>query len=52
MFKLYASQGGTGSWLGFPIGNEYEIPTGAKQGFEGRYIDWDSKTAVFRTHEN
>jgi len=44
MFKLYASLGGTKSWLGFPIGDGYEIDPGARQNFEAGYVEWDRKT--------
>ena len=44
MFKLYASLGGTKSWLGFPIKDGYSTVPGARQEFEGGYILWDSKT--------
>jgi len=52
MFKLYASIGGTGSWLGFPIKDEYPTSTGARQDFEGGYILWDSKTYNCQAFEN
>jgi uncharacterized protein with LGFP repeats len=51
MFKLYASQGGTKSWLGFPFGDGYETPPGARQEFEGGYVVWDSKTYVCQAHK-
>lgn len=44
MFKLYASLGGTKSWLGFPITDGKETEPGARQDFEGGYIVWDRKT--------
>ncbi len=52
MFKLYASLGGTGSWLGFPVSDGREIPTGARQDFEAGYIDWDKKTYNCQAHRN
>jgi hypothetical protein len=51
MFKLYASLGGTKSWLGFPAGDGYGTSTGARQDFEGGYIVWDRKTYVCDAHE-
>src|ERR1039457_2462322 len=42
IFRLYASSGGTASWLGFPIGDEHEIPGGRRSEFEGGYIDYIS----------
>ena len=50
MFKLYASQGGTKSWLGFPIGDGFETSPGGRQEFESGYIVWDSKTYVCQAH--
>lgn len=50
MFKLYASLGGTKSWLGFPVGDGQEIDPGARQQFEGGYIEWDRKTYVCEAH--
>lgn len=46
MYKLYASLGGTRSWLGFPSGDGYESDPGARQDFEGGYTVWDRKTYV------
>ena len=44
MFKSYKSAGGTRSWLGFPLGDEYRVQGGAKQDFEGGYILWNERT--------
>lgn len=44
MYKLYASIGGTASWLGFPVKDGYAATGGARQDFEGGYILWDSQT--------
>ncbi len=52
MFKLYAGIGGTNSWLGFPIEDGYTTSTGARQGFEGGYILWDSKTYNCQAYKN
>ena len=52
MFKLYASLGGTKSWLGFPVEDGHEIPTGARQNFEAGYVLWDSKTYRCQAHKN
>jgi LGFP repeat len=51
MFKLYASLGGTNSWLGFPTSDGQEIDPGARQQFEGGYIVWDRKTYVCEAHK-
>ena len=51
MFKLYASLGGTKSWLGFPAGDGFETSTGARQDFEGGYILWDRKTYECNAHK-
>jgi hypothetical protein len=50
MFKLYASQGGTKSWLGFPLGDGTITASGARQAFESGYIVWDSKTSQCQAH--
>ena len=52
MYMLYSSLGGTKSWLGFPVGDGRETPTGARQSFEGGYILWDSKTSECRPYKN
>jgi uncharacterized protein with LGFP repeats len=52
MFKLYASLGGTKSWLGFPISDGREFEAGARQDFEGGYVLWDRKTYVCNAHRN
>ena len=52
MYKIYASLGGTKSWLGFPTNDEHEISTGARQEFEEGYIVWDSKTYGCQAHRN
>jgi hypothetical protein len=52
MFKLYASQGGTSSWLGLPVGDEFETAQGARQEFEGGYVVWDSKTYQCQAHKH
>ena len=52
MYKLYAGLGGTKSWLGFPVRDGSEIPTGARQEFEAGYVLWDSKTYACQAHRN
>ncbi len=52
MFKIYASLGGTKSWLGFPTGDEYAASPGARQEFEGGYILWDQRTYNCRAYNN
>jgi len=52
MYKLYASLGGTKSWLGFPTNDGHDISTGARQEFEAGFIVWDSKTYVCDAHRN
>jgi hypothetical protein len=42
--QLYQSLGGTNSWLGFPVSDEYSVPGGRRSDFEGGYIFWDAKT--------
>ncbi len=50
MFKLYASLGGTKSWLGFPISDGRETEPGARQNFEGGFVLWDRKTYACDAH--
>lgn len=52
MFKIYFSLGGTKSWLGFPVTDERETSTGARQDFEAGYILWYSKTYACQAHRN
>jgi len=52
MYKLYASQGGTSSWLGFPVSDGGEISTGVRQDFEAGYVLWDKKTYACQAHRN
>lgn len=42
-FRAYLQVGGSGSWLGFPISDEYDAPHGRRNDFEGGYIFWDAK---------
>jgi hypothetical protein len=48
IFKLYQSLGGTGSWLGFPISDEYDVPGGRRSDFENGYVVWDAQTRICR----
>ena len=50
MFKVYASLGGTKSWLGFPVSDGRQTSTGARQDFEDGFIVWDSKTYQCQAH--
>lgn len=50
MFKLYASLGGTKSWLGFPVSDGRETESGARQDFEGGYVLWDRNTYNCEAH--
>jgi len=43
--SLYQQMGGTNSWLGFPISDEYSVPGGRRSDFEGGFIFWDAKTS-------
>jgi len=40
----YLGMGGTASWLGLPISDEYDMPGGRRSDFEGGYIAWDPLT--------
>jgi hypothetical protein len=46
IFKLYQSLGGTGSWLGFPISDEYDVEGGRRSDFENGYVVWDAQTRI------
>lgn len=52
MYKLYGSLGGTRSWLGFPVSDEYGHDPGVRQDFEGGYTVWDRKTYVCEAKKN
>ena len=40
----YLGMGGTASWLGLPVSDEYDMPGGRRSDFEGGYIAWDTLT--------
>jgi hypothetical protein len=42
-FRAYLQVGGSNSWLGFPISDEYDAPGGRRNDFEGGYIFWNAK---------
>ena len=46
VFLLYKSLGGTASWLGFPVSDEYDVPGGRRSDFEGGYVFWDAQTRL------
>ncbi|MEK7866080.1 MAG: hypothetical protein AAB434_05310 [Planctomycetota bacterium] len=41
---MYQQGGGTGSWLGFPLSDEYAIQGGRRSDFEGGYVVWNATT--------
>ena len=43
--NLYQGMGGTGSWLGFPVSDEYSVAGGRRSDFEGGYILWNAQTS-------
>lgn len=49
---LYQSMGGTNSWLGFPVSDEYDVPGGRRSDFEGGYITWDGATFGCTAHRD
>jgi hypothetical protein len=49
---LYQKTGGTSSWLGFPVSDEYDIPGGRRSDFEGGYITWNAATGGCLTHKD
>ena len=40
----YLGMGGTSSWLGLPVSDEFDIPGGRRSDFEGGSIAWDALT--------
>jgi hypothetical protein len=44
IYQYYSSLGGTNSWLGFPISDEFSVTGGRQSNFEGGYIVWDATT--------
>ncbi len=42
----YNAMGATGSWLGFPTGNEYAWSNGQRQNFRNGYLYWNRGTGV------
>ena len=40
----YLEMGGTGSWLGLPVGDESDMAGGRRSDFESGYIAWDQLT--------
>lgn len=45
IYQLFSNLGGSVSWLGFPISDEYSVSGGRRSDFEGGYIFWDAKTS-------
>ena len=41
---LYYGMGGSASWLGFPVSDEYDAAGGRRSDFEGGYIHWTAAT--------
>jgi len=44
----YLGLGGSSSWLGFAVSDEYDVPGGRRNDFEGGYIFWDRNTRATR----
>lgn len=40
IYSKYAEIGGTGSWIGFPIGDEFTLSGRQRQNFEGGFIEF------------
>ena len=40
----YTGMGGSGSWLGLPVSDEYDLPGGRRSDFENGYLAWDRLT--------
>jgi FG-GAP-like repeat/Bacterial pre-peptidase C-terminal domain len=52
MEKIYGQVGGSGSWLGMPMGNQYAWQGGTRQNFEGGYLFQNQSVAsAFRPNE-
>lgn len=49
---LYQNMGGTNSWLGFPVSDEYDSPGGRRSDFEGGYITWNAATGGCTAHRD
>jgi hypothetical protein len=47
---LYRRMGGTNSWLGFPISDEFSVRGGRQSNFEGGYIYWVARTRRTTAH--
>ena len=48
---VYKNQGGSGSWLGFPVSDEYsdDVPGRYRRSdFEGGYITWEASISGYR----
>lgn len=45
IYKLFSSLGGSVSWLGFPVSDEFSVQGGRRSNFEGGYIFWNASTA-------
>jgi uncharacterized protein with LGFP repeats len=43
---LWSSMGWEGSWLGFPTSDEYGVPEGRRNDFQGGYIVWNASTGT------
>ena len=41
LYTKYAEIGGTGSWIGFPIGDEFTLSGRQRQNFEGGFIEFN-----------
>jgi hypothetical protein len=48
----FQKMGGTSSWLGFPVSDEYDIPGGRRSDFEGGYITWNAATGGCMAHSD
>jgi uncharacterized protein with LGFP repeats len=52
VFKIYSASGGTGGVFGFPLTEEYLIPGGVRDDFEGGNIQYVAATDLCAAHLN
>ena len=50
IYRLYRDLGGTGSWLGFPVGDDYRTAGGRRTDFEGGAIAWEMGSPECRAY--
>jgi GH25 family lysozyme M1 (1,4-beta-N-acetylmuramidase) len=52
ILKKYLADGGSGSWLGLPVSDEYDVPGGRESAFQHGKLTWNSTTnQVTESHD-